>query len=101
MLDKERELEFVRTILSTKAATLDRSEQKEVDSYNDLLNTFRSLSFGLDLIETPTAKGKGKSMVDELHNLMGKRNKVSEVSFTEKKALEDDLQNVSLRSVIK
>jgi len=102
MLDEEREIQFLQTIITAKAATVDRTSESEIKVYNDLLSEYRTLIFNLNReIDTESASDE-QIMESDLSRLIGKeggKEKKVVISASVGEKITKDITSTSIKNI--
>lgn len=101
MLDVEREKEFIQTMITAKAATIDRTSESEIKVYNDLLSDYRTLMFNLGRKTDDKDSTEDEIMESDLRSLIGKAGKERKIVMTAnaENKVNQDIESISIKNI--
>jgi len=91
----DRKADFLKTIMLSRAATLDTASAEQMESYKKLVHEYEDMFYyRIKITKEKNAEGISEEM---LKNLIGtKKGKMHKISFTAGKKIEKELVNTSI-----
>ena len=99
-LSFDRKVDYLKTLLITKSVTLDQTQPKAVQDYNDLIKQYEDAFY----YKSPQITSTDKDITEDmLARLIGdrKKKKVSKHIFTTADRVSDELNNVTFSELSK